>query len=172
MNLIAQLREGIRRKESRERAHPSRILIFGPGDSNGKRKRRNLARRLKRIGFEVHTSESLSRQVGSFLTAYQQEEEHWRLFDYILVLNFSPGANQEVAAYAHQVEFKSRAYIVFPEEFDPLYSGSFGSEVLREYPNKARVSDQEWETCKASNLCYDYARAQRSIDMDILFRSP
>jgi len=168
MNLIDQLRQGIRNKESRELSHPSRVLIFGPGDSNGKRKRRNLAARLRRIGFKVSMSESLSRKVPSFLTAHQQESEHWRLFDYILILNFSHGANQEVAAFAHEADFRSRAFIVFPEQFDPLYSSSFGSEVLKAYPFRVRANDQEWETCKASDLCLEHARSRRALDVELI----
>lgn len=172
MTLLDELREGIRKKEEQERSLGGRVLLFGPADEKGKRKRRNLAARLKRIGFEVHNSESLSRSVSSFLTAYQQEEEHWRLFDQILILNFSHGASQEIAAFVHDPEFRRRAYVVYPERFDPVYSTSFGSEVLRGYPFKERVTEEEWENCKASDKCLDFARARRAIDVELLSRTP
>jgi hypothetical protein len=164
MSLYDELRSGIRARERQAIEQNGKVLIFGPGTALGKRKRVNLARRLKRRGFEAHTSEKLSRRVTSYLTAYQAEDEHWRHFDLIIVLAFSFGANQELASYAYHPEFRRRVFAVYPEKYDPLYSSSFGSEILREYPYKERVSDEEWDQCRVLDICLDHALAKRQVE--------
>lgn len=164
MSLIDELRAGIRRREVQERALGGRVLVFGPGDDNGKRKRRNLVRRLNRRGFQAFTSEQLSRRVPSDLNPVQQEEEQWVLFDIVLVLDFSEGPALELARYGQNSEFRRRAFVIYPEEYDPIRSSSFGAQILRDFPSKERSSWDEWQKCVVSKRCLDHALARRRLE--------
>lgn len=166
MTLDEELKKGIRRLEEQHQAFAARVLVFGPGDQFGKRKRINLIRRLRKQGFEACTSEQLSKRVPSFLNAFQQEDVHWRLFDIVLIFNFAIGVGQEVAAYAHDPEFREKAYVVYPAKYDPVGSGSFASQVLRQYPNKFPSTDDEWKSCFATRQGFEYAIAKRAIEFD------
>ena len=100
MTVLEEIREALEKRKEKSTAFKARVLVFGPGDSEGKRKRKNLVARLRRDGFEAYTSESLSKKVRSPLSAYQQEDEHWRIFDIILAFDFSVGVSSELHAYA------------------------------------------------------------------------
>ena len=167
MSVDDEVRVGLRRREGQLTAFSGRVLVFGPGDEIGKTKRRTLIKRLRRRGFEAWTPEQLSRRMPSFLNAYQQEDVHWRLFDIILIFDFGYGVGQEVAGFVHDPEFRKMAYVMFPPEYDPVVSGSFGSELLRLYPNKRPVSGDEWQVCTASKLGFDYVVSKRTLEYDL-----
>ena len=101
------------------------------------------------------------------LNAYQQEDVHWRLFDIILIFDFGYGVGQEVAGFAHDPAFRDKAYVMFPPEYDPVVSGSFGSDLLHRYPNKRPVSGEEWQVCTASKLGFDYVVDKRTLEYDL-----
>ena len=67
MSVIDELKLAMKIKEAQMQARGGKILLWGPGGPNGIRKRRNLAKRLKRVGFEAYTSESLSKIIPSSL---------------------------------------------------------------------------------------------------------
>jgi len=162
MGLREDLKAGLQRTELQIRETRGVVLVWGPSFEPYAAKRKKILRSLKKENFETYTSEILSKLVpSSTVPVTDQEREHWRLVDVVLVLNFGPGPGQELATFVNEPEFLGKAIVFHPRQWDPSRSQSYGASVLVNFPNRVPCSAQEVKVCTVVKLCVDRAKAVR-----------
>lgn len=165
MSLESDLREALRRREEMNQLAGGKVLIWGPGDVKGKRKRNNLIRRLKTHGFDAHTSEELSKKIPSTLNIAVQEVEHWRLVDIVVNFCYSEGPRDELAQNSGELDFISKTLVYYPEEYDSTRQESYFASILKLFPYRYRTTEKEWTDCRVSKDCIDRVIAFRSVQI-------
>lgn len=125
-------------------------------------KRQQIATALRERGVEVYLSEDIIASVGEpDVNVVLQEDQHWRRFNTIVVLDFSAGPGQELAAYHHNFDFRLKCMVFHPWEWDPVRNPSYGSQILELFPHRIPCIQDEIDNCNLVASCISRVMALR-----------
>ena len=159
--------------EAEYRAIRCRVAILGAGESHWSyEKRTQIYETLSELGYQVFFPESFveeSQPTTVGVSVEDQERLMLTLPDVrlIIVLDTSEGPLSELSAFSHDTDIVTKTLVLCPWDY---YSpgDTFTADILEQYPNVWRYTQEEFDKCKIIRKCVANARTARSALVSVL----